>query len=77
MFNMQSFLNQFMGFSKNPMQAIMQAKLGIPQQYMNNPQQAIQYLMNTGRLSQQDYDRLNGMAQQIIQNPDFKNTFMK
>ena len=73
--SMQGFLGQFNGFMRNPMQFMMQRKLGIPQQYMNNPQQALQYLMNTGRLTQQDYDNLHKTAEQIMQTPDF-NTFI-
>lgn len=71
MFNMQSFLNQFMGFSKNPMQYMMSNKLNIPKQYLNNPQSAIQYLMNTGKLSQEQYNWAVNQANQIQKNPQF------
>ena len=71
--SMQGFLGQFGGFMRNPAQFMMQRKLGIPKEYMNDPQQALQYLMNTGRLSQADYDNLHKTAEQIMNSPDFNN----
>ena len=31
--------------------------MNIPQEYMSNPDDAIQYLMNTGKITQQDYNK--------------------
>ena len=53
----------------------MQKKLNIPQQYMNDPNQTIQYLMNTGQLSQQQYDWAVKEAQKIQNNPQFMQFF--
>lgn len=47
---------------QNP-QGVLQ-KLNLPKE-INSPQQAIQYLMNSGRMSQQQYNQLRQMADQV------------
>ena len=66
--NMQNMLMQYRQFMQNPTQFLMQRKLDIPQEYMNNPQEAIQHLMNTGKLSQQQYNWASNMSKRILQN---------
>ena len=39
---------------------------------MQNPQAAIQYLMNNGQLSQEQYNQLQNIAKQIQNNPQFQ-----
>ena len=73
--SMNNMLGQFRGFMSNPMQFLMQNKLNIPQQYINDPNQTIQYLMNTGQLSQQQYDWAVKEAQKIQSNPQFMQMF--
>ena len=70
--SMQNMMGQFRQFMGNPMQFVMQRNMGIPQEYMNNPDEAIQYLMNTGKLTQQQYNELNETAKKIQNNPMFK-----
>jgi len=70
--NMQNMVNQLKMFMGNPSQYLMQRKLNIPQEYMNNPDEAIQYLMNTGKLTQQQYNELNKTAKQIQNNNIFQ-----
>ena len=70
--NMQNMLGQFQGFMSNPMAYMMQCKLNIPQEYMNDPNKAIQHLMNTGKVSQQQYDWAMREAQKIMDNTEFK-----
>lgn len=72
--SMQGFMGQFKGFMQNPMQYMMQKKLNIPQNInpMQNPQAAIQHLMNNGQLSQQQYNQLQNVAKQIQGNPQFQ-----
>ena len=55
-----NIFNEFNKFQQNPMQYLMDRKVNIPQEYMNNPQQAVQYLMNNGQMSQ---DTLNQIVQ--------------
>lgn len=47
----------------NPAQFLMSRKLNIPQQYQNDPKGAVQYLLNSGAMTQDDLNRLQGMAQ--------------
>lgn len=61
----------FQGFMTNPMGYMMNKKLNIPQEYMNNPQGAIQYLMNTGRLTQEQYNQAVNQAKNLQSNPQF------
>jgi hypothetical protein len=68
----QGFAGQFQQFMGNPAQFLMQNRLNIPQQYMNNPNDAVQYLMNSGKLNQQTYNYLNNIAGQIQNTPMFK-----
>lgn len=75
--SMNNMLGQFRGFMSNPVQFLVQNKLNIPQQYMNDPNQTIQYLMNTGQLSQQQYDWAVKEAQKIQSNPQFMQMFKK
>lgn len=71
--SMQGFMGQFRGFMQNPMQYIMQKRLNLPQGInpMQNPQAAIQQLLNSGQMTQTQYNQLQQMAGQIQQNPQF------
>lgn len=77
--SIQGFMGQFQGFMQNPMQYMMQRKLNLPSNInpMQNPQAAIQYLMNSGKLDQQTYNQLQQVAQQIQNNPQFVQQFMR
>ena len=66
--NMNGLLGQFQGFMSNPAAYLIQHRLNIPQEYMSNPQDAIQYLMNTGKINQQMYDDAVKQANQIQHN---------
>ena len=55
-----NIMSQFNQFKNNPMQFLTNRKISIPEEYSNNPQQAVQYLLNNGQMSQQ---ALNGMIQ--------------
>ena len=68
--SMQNMLGQFQQFMGNPLNMI--NKMNIPQEYMKDPNEAIQYLMNTGKLTQQQYNELNQISQKIQNNPMFK-----
>ena len=48
----------------NPMQFLTQKGFNIPQN-MNDPNAIIQYLMNTGQVSQAQYDRAMSMINQF------------
>lgn len=54
---------QFRQFMNNPGQIL--SRLNIPQNLQNNPQAAIQHLLNNGAMSQQQFNQLQQMAKQI------------
>ena len=57
---------QFNTFIQNPFQFLLQRKrINIPQEYANNPQGAVQYLMNTGKMSQGMFEYLRNQASQM------------
>jgi hypothetical protein len=64
-------LNDFQSFMSNPMQFMAQRKLNIPQQYINDPNGAIQYLMNSGRITQDQYNRAVNMSNRLQKDPNF------
>lgn len=70
--DINSFMGQFKQFMGNPMQYMTMMKLNIPREYMNSPDDAIQYLMNTGKLSQEQYNEFNKKAKEIQKDPNFK-----
>lgn len=60
-----NIMGAFNQFKSNPMQFLMQRKINIPQQYQNDPQGAVQYLMNSGQLTQDGFNKLSNIAQQM------------
>ena len=73
--SMGGFLNQFRGFIQNPVQFLMQRRLNISQEALNNPQEAVQQLMNSGQMSQTQFNQLRQTASQIVNNPQFAQMF--
>lgn len=57
--------NQYNNFMSNPLLFLSQRKINIPQEYANNPQGAVQYLMNTGKMSQMTFETLRNKASQM------------
>lgn len=66
---MNNILSMISQFKQNPMQMLMQ-KYKIPQN-INNPQEIIQHLLNSGQVTQDQVNR----AMQMRNNPMFKNMF--
>lgn len=60
--NMMNELNVFM---RNPLQYLLSKNINIPQQYANNPEGAVQYLMDSGKLSQEQFNYLMNQASQM------------
>lgn len=58
--NMASALQNL---KQNPMQFLMQRKFNVPQDIANDPNAIIQHLMNSGQVTQGQYDRAMQMAQ--------------
>ena len=61
--NLSGFMNAYQQFKANPMQMLMQ-RFNIPQN-MNNPNEILQHLLNTGQITQ---DQVN-QAMQLRNNP--------
>ena len=68
---MNNMFQNFMNFMQNPMQFIVKSNLNIPQQYLNNPNDAIQYLLNSGRITQDQYNKAVQQANMLKKNPEF------
>ena len=61
-----NIMSQFQQFMNNPMGYLASRNINIPQEYISDPNECIQYLMNTGKISQQDYNKANEMAKQFM-----------
>lgn len=71
--NVKGLLNAYSQLMQNPTQILQQ--LNIPQEYANDPQGAIQYLMNNGKITQQQYNNASNQLKQLQSNPMFKQLF--
>ena len=58
-------MQQFNAFQQNPMQFLIGRNIQIPQEYQQDPKGAVQYLLNNGRMTQDQFNRLNAMASQM------------
>lgn len=62
----QGMTGMFGNFMKNPLQFILQKKgINIPGEYANNPQAAVQYLLNSGKMSPEQLEQLKSKANQM------------
>lgn len=68
---MNNMFLQFQQFMSNPQQVI--SRMGIPQQYARDPNGMIQYLMYSGKITQQQYNQAQSMARQLV--PQFQQMF--
>ena len=59
-------MSQFQQFKSNPMSFLLQRNVNIPQQYLNNPEDAVKYLMNNGQMSQEQYNQISQIANNIL-----------
>lgn len=57
--NLQAMLQQF---QSNPVRFLVQRNLNIPQEMLNDPQAAIQHLMNSGQMSQAQFNYFQQMG---------------
>lgn len=55
--------NAFNNFMKNPMDFLAQRKIQIPNEYANNPQAAVQYLIDNKKMNQRQLNSLIKFAQ--------------
>ena len=60
-----NLIQMFQAFQQNPIQFLNSRNINIPQQYMNSPKDAVQYLVSSGRMSQENFNQLQQMASQF------------
>ena len=60
-------LFNMMGNQSNPMADIIRQAKQFKNQFNGNPRQEVERLLQTGQMSQSDFNRLSQMAQQIVQ----------
>lgn len=58
-------MNQFRMFRQNPMQYLMQRGMNIPQNIQNDPNAIVQHLLNSGQITQQQYNQAAQYARQL------------
>ena len=68
--NMFSMLQQF---ASNPVQAMMATRFKIPQEYQGSPDQMVQYLVNSGQISQDQMNMVQMKKNELQGNPLFRN----
>mgnify|MGYP007013875738 CR=1 FL=1 len=59
------FMSQFKTFTQNPMQFLMERKINVPRQFANDPHGAVQYMLNSGQMSQEQLNSLTQIAQRM------------
>lgn len=62
----QGTRGMFSNFMRNPLQFIAQKRgINIPNEYANNPQAAVQYLLNSGQMTPEQLQQLKNKATQM------------
>ena len=56
--NSMNLMDQMRMLRANPIQFLMQRRLNIPDSLQNNPQGIVQHLLNTGQMSQDQFNQL-------------------
>lgn len=67
--NLFNILPQIQSALQNPQQIL--SRIGMPNA-LQNPQQAVQDLLNSGRMSQEQFNQLRQTAKQIQNLPQFR-----
>ena len=61
-----NIIQQYNSFRNDPFTFLLRTKgIDIPREYRNDPQAAVQYLMNTGNLTQKDIDMIKNLANRM------------
>ena len=58
-------MSQYAQFKKDPVQFLISRKINIPQKYLNNPKGAVEYLMNSGQMTQNQLSQIEAMASKL------------
>lgn len=71
--NPMGFISAFQNFMQNPSQFITQ--MNIPREMSGNPDKIIQHMMDSGMISQEQYNYAKRTAEQMKSNPMFRGMF--
>lgn len=71
--DIQGLFNGVQNFRRNA--ASIQGQMGIPKELVNNPDGVIQFLMNSGKISQAQFNQAMQMANQLKSNPLYQQMF--
>ena len=63
--SMQNYQQMSQSFNNNPMAFLASKGIDLPPQYANNPDGAIQYLMDSGKMTQQQYNYVQKMGRTL------------
>ena len=61
--NPMNILGMLQQFRANPMQMLMQRRMNVPQNMMNDPNAILNHLLQTGQINQSQVDNAYRMAQ--------------
>lgn len=64
---MANRLYQSLGRQNNPLEQLAQQARDFRRQFSGNPRQEVERLLQTGAMSQQDFNRYSQIAQQVAQ----------
>ena len=73
--SMQKFVQDFKELASDPQQYVV-GKMHVPKEIAGNPNSVIQYMMNNGQITQDQYNAARQAAARIQNNPLFQQ-FMK
>lgn len=65
MMNMQNMMGMLQQFKANPLQMLMQKRMNVPQNMMNDPNAILNHLLQTGQISQQQVNQAYQMVNQF------------
>ena len=63
--NIANLIGKFTQFVRNPIGALLGMGVDIPQNMANNPEATVNYLRNSGQMSQQQFDEFSNLANQF------------
>lgn len=63
--NIGDLMQMVQQFKANPMQMLMQRRMNVPQNMMNDPQAIINHLLQTGQISQEQLNSAYQMMQRF------------
>lgn len=60
-----SIMEQFNTFQQNPIKFLLNRNIQIPQDLQQDPKGAVQYLLNSGNMTQAQFNKLNSVTSQL------------